>query len=251
MESIVRDVRHSLRLMRRSPGFAAVAIATLALGISANSAMFAFVNTVLFKPLPYPEADRLVRIVGDVPAGDGGAARRGLIGMPLAHLWNVREGSRTLSHVGVYVNTASTLSRSGAPMRTEVTRLSPAALRMIGARPVLGRVFYDEEEAASSAVVVISYGLWQRALGGRADALGQTLLLDGRAQQIVGVMGEDFQFPDSRTQVWMPYVLDTVGLRATVAPIARLADGASPEAATEELRGMMPRLLGGDPAAAR
>jgi putative ABC transport system permease protein len=251
MESIVRDVRHSLRLMRRSPGFAAVAIATLALGISANSAMFAFVNTVLFKPLPYPEADRLVRIVGDVPAGDGGAARRGLIGMPLAHLRNVREGSRTLSHVGVYVNTASTLSRSGAPMRTEVTRLSPAALRMIGARPVLGRVFYDEEEAASSAVVVISYGLWQRALGGRADALGQTLLLDGRAQQIVGVMGEDFQFPDSRTQVWMPYVLDTVGLRATVAPIARLADGASPEAATEELRGMMPRLLGGDPAAAR
>ena len=137
MESIVRDVRHSLRLMRRSPGFAAVAIATLALGISANSAMFAFVNTVLFKPLPYPEADRLVRIVGDVPAGDGGAARRGLIGMPLAHLRNVREGSRTLSHVGVYVNTASTLSRSGAPMRTEVTRLSPAALRMIGARPVL------------------------------------------------------------------------------------------------------------------
>jgi putative ABC transport system permease protein len=251
VESIVSDIRHSLRLVRRWPGFAAVAIGTLALGISANTAMFAFVSAVLLEPLPYPGAERLVRIVGDVPAGDVAAARRGLIGMPVAHLTNVREGSRTLSHVGIYVNTAMTLSGFGAPVRTEVTRLSPAVLRMVGARPVLGRVFRDEEETTSSAVVVISHGLWQRSLGGRADVLGETLLLNGRAQMIVGVMGQDFQFPDSRTQVWMPYVLDAPGLRATVAPVARLADGASPEAATRELRGLMPRLLGGAPAAAR
>src|SRR5262245_1281798 len=141
VESIVRDIRHSLRLMRRSPGFAAVAIGTLALGISATTAMFAFVNTVLLKPLPYLEAERLVRVVGDVPAGDVEAARRGLIGMPLAQLTTVRASSRTLSHLGVYGNTTMTLSGLGAPMRTEVTRLSPAVLRMIGARPALGRVF--------------------------------------------------------------------------------------------------------------
>jgi predicted permease len=251
VESIVGDVRHSLRLMRRSPGFAAVAIGTLALGISANAAMFAFVNTVLLRPLPYLEPERLVRIVGDVPAGDGAAARRGLIGMPLVHLANVRGSSRTLSHLGVYVNSAMTLSGPGAPTRTEVTRLSPSVLRMIGARPVLGRVFRDDEEAVPSAVVVISHGLWQRLLGGRADVLGQTLVLDGRPQTIVGVMGQDFQFPDDRTQVWMPYVLDAFSLRATVAPVARLADGASPEAAAQELRGQMLRLLGGSPAAAR
>jgi putative ABC transport system permease protein len=251
VEGVLRDIRHSLRLMRRWPGFAAVAIGTLALGISANTTMFAFVNTVLLKPLPYSGAERLVRIVGDVPSGDVAVARRGLIGMPLAQLTNVREGSRTLSHVGVYVNTSMTLTGLGAPMRTEVTRLSPAVLRMIGARPVRGRVFRDEEEAASSSVIVIAHALWQRALGGRADVLGQTLLLDGRPQTIVGVMAQDFQFPESRTQVWMPYVLDAFGLRATVAPVARLADGASPEAAVQELRELMPRLLGGDPAAAR
>jgi putative ABC transport system permease protein len=250
-ESIVRDIRHSLRLMRRSPGFAAVAIGTLALGISATTAMFAFVNSVLLEPLPYPEADRLVRFVGDVAAGDVAAARRGLIGMPTAQLANVRAGARTLSHIGVYGNTAMTLSGLGAPTRTEVTRLSPAVLRMIGARPALGRVFREEEEAAQSSVIVISHGFWQRSLGGRADVLGETLLLDGRPQTIVGVMGQDFQFPDSRTQVWMPYVLDALGLRATTAPVARLADGVTPEAATQELRGLMPRLQGGTPAAAR
>ena len=251
LDNIARDIRHSIRLMRRWPGFAAVAIGTLALGISANAAMFAFVSTVLLEPLPYSGADRLVRIVGDVPAGDVAAARRGLIGMPLAQLTNVREGSRTLSHVGVYVDTTMTMSGLGTPARTDVTRLSPAVLRMIGARPALGRIFRDDEEAASSAVIVISHGLWQRSFGGHADVLGQTLLLDGRPQTIVGVMGQDFQFPDSRTQVWMPYVLDAFSLRATVAPIARLADTASPEAATQELRVLMPRLLAGGPAAAR
>jgi putative ABC transport system permease protein len=251
IESIVCDLRHSLRLLRRSPGFAAVAIGTLALGISATTAMFAFVDTVLLEPLPYAEADRLVRIVGDVPAGDAAAARRGLIGVPLAQLTNVRAGARTLSDIGVYGNTTMTLSGPGAPARTEVTRLSPSVLRMIGARPARGRMFRDHEEAAQSAVVVISYGFWQRAFGGRADVLGQTLLLDRRPQTIIGVMGRDFQFPDARTQVWMPYVLDNSGLRATMAPVARLADGATPEAATQELRTLMPQLLGGNPAAAR
>jgi putative ABC transport system permease protein len=251
VDSIVRDIRHSLRLMRRRPGFAAAIIGTLALGIGANAAMFAFVNAVLLKPLPYLDAERLVRIVGDVPAGDVGGSRRGLIGMPLAQLKNVRDGARTLSHIGVYANTAMTLSGLGAPTRIEGTRLSPAVLRMIGGRPVLGRIFRDEEEAASSAVVIISHGLWQRSFGGRADVLGKTLLLDGRPQTIVGVMGQDFRFPDAQTQVWMPYVLDAFGLRATVAPIARLADGASPEAATEELRALMPRLLGSGPIAKR
>jgi len=251
IDSMVRDIRHSVRLMRRRPGVTAVIIGTLALGISANAAMFAFVNAVLLKPLPYPDAERLVRIVGDVPAGDVGGSRRGLIGMPLAQLTNVREGSRTLSHVGVYVNTAMTLSGPNAPMRIEGTRLSPAVLRMIGSRPVLGRMFRDEEEAASSAVVIISHGLWQRSFGGHADVLGKTLLLDGRPQTIVGVMAQDFRFPDLQTQVWMPYALDAFGLRATVAPIARLADGASPETATQELRTLMPRLLGGGPIAER
>ena len=251
VESIGRDIRHSLRLMRRWPAFAVVAIGTLALGISTNTAMFAFVTTVLLKPLPYSESERLVRIVGDVPVGDVAAVRRGLIGMPLAHLTGLRSSSRTLSHVGVYVNVSMTLSGLGAPTRTEVTRLSPSVLRMVGASPVLGRVFREEEEAASSAVIVISYGLWQRSLGGRPDVLGQLLLLNGRPQVIVGVMGQSFHFPDSQTQIWMPYVLDALGLRATMAPIARLANGASPDAATQELRGLMPRLLGGDPQAAR
>jgi putative ABC transport system permease protein len=251
VEGIVRDIRHSLRLMRRWPGFAAVAVGTLALGISATTATFAFVNTVWLEPLPYARADGLVRIVGDPPAGEGAAARRGLIGMPLAQLASVREGSRTLSHVGVYANATLTLSGRGAPARLEVTRLSPVVLQMIGARPVRGRLFRDEEEAASSAVIVIGHGLWQRLLGGRADVVGQTLILDGRPQTIVGVMGPGFQFPDPRTQVWMPYVLDASGRRATMPPIARLADGASLEAAARELRGLMPRLLAGNPAAAR
>src|SRR5256712_3201326 len=250
LEDAWRDAQHAWRMLRRSPGFTAVAVVTLALGIGANAAIFSIVNAVLLRPLPYADADRLVRIIENVPAASGSTVpTRRVIGLPLSDLTAFRSRVKTLSHVGVYVGSAVMLTGRAETIRLEATRVSPALLSMLGTPPLVGRTFEPEEEAPGrDAVVVLSYASWQRHFGGARDLLGQSVTLDGRTYSIVGVMPRGFAFPDPQTQLWIPYALTAAALRSRGLPIARLADAVSMQAATAELNTVLRQLPASTPA---
>jgi predicted permease len=239
-----RDFLHAWRMFARAPGFAAVAIVTLALGIGANSAIFSVVHAVLLKPLPYPAAERLVRIVENIPATEESPVpQQRAVGVTLGDLERFRAQATLLSHVGVYASATVTLASHGEPARVEAVRLSPAVLAMLGVRPALGRLFEPhEEKPGADAVVVLSHAAWQRHAGGAVDVVGTHLTIDGRSVSVVGVMPPGFEFPDAQTELWLPYVLGGFMLRARMPPIARLADGASIEAASAQVTSILPHL---------
>ncbi len=243
LEDAWRDAQHAWRMLCRSPGFTAVAVVTLALGIGANAAIFSIVNAVLLRPLPYADADRLVRIIENVPAASGSTVpTRRVIGLPLSDLTAFRSRVKTLSHVGVYVGSTVMLTGRAETIRLEATRVSPALLSMLGTPPLVGRTFEPEEEAPGrDAVVVLSYASWQRHFGGARDLLGQSVTLDGRTYSIVGVMPRGFEFPDPQTQLWIPYALTPAALRSRGLPIARLADGVSLQTAAAEVNVILRR----------
>jgi predicted permease len=252
IEHTVQDLRHALRQLARSPSFAGIAIITLALGIGSTTAIFSVVEAVLLRPLPYPQADRLVRII------ERPAAHANDIGyqQSLAAVWTrdlpvLRAQTPTLSHIGVYSGITATVSMGpDNALRLEGTRLSPAVFEMLGARPALGRIFLPTEETSSTEpVIVLSYSLWQQYFAGQAGVLGRSLAVNGKPFTIVGVMPPAFQFPDARTLFWLPYTLD--GRMQRIAPIARLADDVGVEVAAsnvetvlQQIRKTEPRLPG-------
>jgi predicted permease len=240
LEHTVQDLRHATRQLVRRALFSSIVIVTLALGIGSTTAIFSVVEAVLLRPLPYPDADRLVRIIERSPE------RTAQVGYQesLATIWTrdlpvLRAQVPTLSHIGVYTNAAATVViDSGVSLRLDATRLSPSVFEMLGVRPALGRIFVTAEETpAADPVLVLSYTTWQQYFGGQADVLGRSISVDGHASTIVGVMPQTFQFPDAQTQVWVPY---TLGPRlARVAPIARLANNASIEAASANVEAVL------------
>ena len=243
-----QDVRHAFRQLARSPVFTGVVVMTLALGIGSTTAIFSVVEAVLLRPLPYPESHRLVRFIElrTEQANEIGYQQS------LASIWSrdlpvLRAQSPTLSHVGLYSTVTATVTiDQNSSLRLEGTRLSPAVFEMLGARPALGRVFFHTEEAPSTEpVVVLSHSMWQRQFGGQADVLGRSLMVDGKPFTVVGVMPQAFHFPDAQTLFWLPYTLD--GRMARVAPIARLADDVTIEAASSNVEAVLQQIRKTEP----
>lgn len=252
IEHTVQDLRHALRQLARSPAFAGLVVVTLALGIGSTTAIFSVVEAVLLRPLPYPDAGRVVRIIERTPeqANEIGY-QQSLAGIWTRDLPALREQVPMLSHVGVYSAVLATVTIDpGNPLRLEGSRVSPSVFEMLGVRPTLGRIFLPAEESPSSEpVVVISHSMWQQYLGGRADVLGRSIDMGGTAATIVGVTPQTFQFPDAHSLYWLPFTLD--GRMQRLPPIARLADGvtetmasANVEAALQEIRKTEPRRPG-------
>jgi putative ABC transport system permease protein len=246
--SLLRQDIYAIRQLARSPVFTTVVVVTLGLGIGSTTAIFSVVEAVLLRPLPYPESDRLVRII------ERRAEQVNDIGyqQSLAMIWArdlpvLRTQAPTLSHVGVYTGVTSTVVVDpDNPLRLDGTRLSPAVFEMLGARPARGRIFLPTEEAPSAEpVIVISHSMWQRYFGGGADVLGRSLAVDGKAFTIVGVMPQAFQFPDAQTLFWLPYTLGAGKVR--VAPIARVADGVAIEAASSNVESVLRQIRKTEP----
>ena len=248
IEHTAQDLRHAVRQLVRTPVFAGIVIVTLALGIGSTTAIFSVAEAVLLRPLAYPDADRLVRII------ERRAEQTNEIGyqQSLAAIWArdlpvLRAQTPTLSHVGVYVSVTSTvIADADGPLRLEGTRLSPAVLEMLGARPALGRTFLATEESSSTEpAIILSHVMWQRHFGGRPDILGRALTVDGRPFTVVGVMPPAFQFPDAQTMFWFPF---TLGGRLTrAAPIARLADGVSIDVASSNVEAVLQQIRKTEP----
>jgi putative ABC transport system permease protein len=225
----LRDLRYTLRMLRRAPAFTALVVATLAVGTGANTAIFTVINAVLLRPLPYSDADRLVRIVG-VPPGPRGIA--------VPKLLELRARTRTLSHVGVYLPVVRTIAGEAETIRLEGARISAAIVPMLGATPQLGRAFTaDEERAGADGVMLLSDAAWQRRFQRDPHIIGRIVSVDGRGYQVVGVMRRDFAFPDASTSFWVPFVLPSSGpaLLSRYVPIARVRPDVSLQTSTAEI----------------
>jgi predicted permease len=255
LDDFVTDARHALRQFRRSPTFAAVAVATLALGIGANTTIFSLVNAILIRPLPYKDSGRIVQIVQNIPGTEsrsGAPERTSSMNPEEFQWWRMR--TTTLSHLAMRMPTSATLTIRDEAVRLRGTRLSPAMFPMLGVRPILGRWFEPEEEKpGSDRVMILGYGAWQTYFEADPKIVGRAVMLDGTAYSVVGVMPRGFVLPgimDSQSTFWTPLALTAgqTGQILGLPVIARLKDGVSVEVAATEAD-TIGRELRGDPPA--
>jgi predicted permease len=199
MTDFWNDVKHALQLFIKSPGFTISAIAALALGIGANTAIFTVVNAVLLKPLGYPDADRIVQILLTSPQGSGAGAS-----IPKFQEW--QQQTSIFKDVAAYDFAGPGFNITGdRPELIHGIHVSEGYFRVFGAPVTLGRTFTQQEDAPNGGhVVVLSYGLWQRRFGGNANVIGKALQLGGEPFTIVGVLGRDFK-TDPEAEIWIPF----------------------------------------------
>jgi predicted permease len=205
LEDLVRDFRFGLRSLRRAPGFTAVAILTLALGMGANLAIFALVNAVLIRPLPYREPGDLALVHLLVPEHDApGVHRRTIWSYPKYAV--VRDGQQVFTATSLFTDAEWSLTRSGSPERVQGEVVEASYFALLGVDGSIGRVFTaDDDRVGATPVAVISRGLWQRRFGASSDVLGKTATLDGTAATIVGVAPAGFRGLSGRADVWRPF----------------------------------------------
>ena len=199
MSALLQDVRYAMRQLRKSPGFTAVAVVTLALGIGATTAIYSIVDSLLFRPLPYPGSARIVRIWNTF-------APRGMMEIPASEpeFLEYRQ-SHTFAHFAGFSTGAVTLTGTGDPLRVAATWGTSDLFQVMGTKPLLGRVFSsDEFQSGHGQVAILSYGLWQNHFGSDPEIIGKPILLNGQSCTVVGVMPRDFNFPSNDVGVWQP-----------------------------------------------
>ena len=198
-----QDARFAFRTFRQSKGFTLVAVSTIALGIGATAAIFSVVDSLILKPLPYADGDRVVMVWMDNPKL---GLHEDVHSYP--NLMDLRAQNRSLSHLNAYRETGFNLTGSGEPVRVTAGVMSAEALSALSARPILGQLFTAEnEKAGSDGVVVIGEGLWKTNFGGDPSVLGKSIELNGRTRTVIGVLPATFGFPSERTQLWTPLVI--------------------------------------------
>jgi putative ABC transport system permease protein len=190
LDEMIQDLRYGMRMFRKSPGFTAIAILTLALGIGANAAIFSVVNAVLLSPLPYANAHRLMLVKELLP--NITAEPFNVSGPDIAEIQKLNHVFEGVGGFGVWTYE---FSGRGEPARVTADRISSDLFDVLGVQPVVGRGFEPQEEQFGHQVAILSYGFWQRQFGGQLNILGQTLNLDRKPYTIVGVMPQSFVFP--------------------------------------------------------
>jgi predicted permease len=204
IESVWSDFRHALRTLRRIPIFTAVATITLALGIGATTAMFTLVNSILLRPLPYPNAERLVRLIGSYP-------EKGLDtwGTSMQQIALYRDRATDFEAFTAFRGGSVTIRTDREPQRIPIMRVTSEFFKVVGVSPAIGRPFTaDEDKPRQNTVLVLSHGAWQTRFGGKASVIGSTLEVDGQPMQIIGVMPRDFSFPRPDIAAYLPMGLD-------------------------------------------
>ncbi len=203
MDIFLKDVQHSLRMFLRSPGFTIAAVAALALGIGANTAIFSVINTVMLKPLEYPDSDRIVQFVNTTPTGAFPGAS-----VTKFNLWRVQ--TSVVQDAAAYDSGAAGVNLTGGtyPEQIRAAHVSADYFRLFGARAMLGRTFTPEEDRPHGGRnVVLSYGLWQRRFGRDRNIIGKTVDLSGEPYNIIGVIGQEFH-SDPPADAWLPFQFD-------------------------------------------
>ncbi len=192
LETLSRDTRHAIRGLRKTPAFTATVILTLALGIGANTAVFAVIDSILIQPLPYPRAEALVGVWHTAPGLPGVPAG---LGCSPSMYFTYREENKTFEHFGVWRTGDASVTGSAEPELLRALLVTDGVLDALGVKPLLGRWFSRADDTPGSAeTVMLSYGYWQRRFGGDRSILGRTLTIESRPSVVIGVMPEDFRF---------------------------------------------------------
>src|SRR6202041_39836 len=202
MENLWNDVKHSLHMFLKNPGFTFAAVAALALGIGTNTAIFTVVNAVLLKPLSYPEPDRMVQFLNTFPQGNSPA------GSPVNfNTWKAQ--ASVFQDVTAYDFGGPGFNLTGAvPEQVHGTHVSEAYFRLFGAPVLLGRTFTPQEDSPDGGhVVVLNYGFWQRKFGGNPNIVGSAISLSNEPYTVVGVLGKSFA-TDPPADLWVPFQID-------------------------------------------
>lgn len=225
-----RDIRHALRQLARRPGFAVAALVTLILGLGAPTAVFSIVQAVLLRPLPFTDADRLVRfsVESESPRG-----RIGYDALEVSVALEWSAASTTLQGIALYNDRAMTLSTNDGPIRLSGLAATPNLFDVLAVAPQIGQVFTAEDRDVRQ--VILSHRLWRQQFNGDQSLAGTSIALDGVAHRVVGVMPARFDFPSPETDFWVPVVLDAGGTRGMILPaVGRLRSDSSLAAVTTE-----------------
>ena len=196
MRSFVDDLRYAVRQMFKSPGFAAVAVITLALGIGANTAVFSVIDAVVLRPLPYDKPERLIS------AQSASTQNPQARSMSYPDFFDFRAQNRTLEHLVSYHDNSFTLTGLARPMHVDAEIVSWDLLPTLGVNPELGRGFTADEEKQGTRVVLISHALWVEQFGADPSIVGRGIKLSGDMYTVVGVMPASFRFPVTAAAEW-------------------------------------------------
>jgi putative ABC transport system permease protein len=243
MNSLLQDIRYALRTLAKSPGFTAIAVLTLALGIGANTAIFSVVNTTLLRPLPFHDSSQLVDLWGHSTMFDFPN-----LGMSLPDIADIRAQNKVFADVAPYEYSTMTLTGSGAPQQLDAGAVSVKFFSLLGMKPLYGRIFTaGEMQPGQDREVILSYQLWQEQFGSDPRAVGKSITLDGNPYTVIGVMPpqQHIEFMTNMA-LWTPFAptkdeLAARGNHRTTA-IVRLKPGCTLAQAQTELDGIAARL---------
>jgi putative ABC transport system permease protein len=241
--SLVRDLKIAVRQLLKSPGFAATAILMLALGIGATTAIFSVVESVLLRPLPFPQSGRLMVISDIIQGADVGG--NGEAGVTVPDIRNYTRDTHSFTSLGGYQQSGYELSGKGEPAQVNATRLTGGVFPALAVEPLLGRVFTQQEDDQKQQVAVLSYATWQSRFHGDRNIAGQKILLDRKPYVVIGVMPRNFEFPlvpghINRAELWVPMSFTQQELSQNYASnwswqmVARLKPGITPAQAASD-----------------
>ena len=236
---MANQMRHLVRRLARAPLFTSVTVATLAIAIGANTAIFSVLDGVLLKPLPYPHPDQLVGLWHTAP----GVNITDLNSAPFLY-FTYREEGRTFQDVGLWTEGAASVTGLAEPERVTVLRVTDGVIPILGVAPLLGRSFSrQDDQAGSPPTVILSHGYWQSKLGGDPAAVGKRLTIDGEPREVIGVMPRDFRFLDIKYALILPLRFDrakvTLG-NFSYQSVARLKPGATIAQADADVARLLP-----------
>lgn len=249
IEQLGRDARYSLRMLGRAPGFTAIALLCLALGIGASTTIFSVVNTVLFKPLPYRDSERLVRLYTEFPNFPNGGLRKFFVSAP--EFRELQQQGRAWDQLEAWGTTGANLAGGGTdPIRIQTAFVTGGMFSMLGVQPTAGRTIAPSDDRDGAPLtVVLSYGLWQRAFGGDRSVVGRDVYFNGGKASVIGVMSSGFEFPPGLNEpadAWVPVQLSPQNLRQRgghfLQVIGHLRPGLTLEQGRQELASLVNQL---------
>ena len=243
LEKTMQDLRYALRMLRKTPAFGFVAIATLGLGIGANTAIFSLVSAVLLRPLPFPAADRLMLVWDDLRARGGPA----MVEPSPADYVSWKQRSRSFSDMAAMALGTYNLTGSGEPQKLSGIRTTANLFSVLGMQPVVGRTLMEaDDRPESNPAVVLSERLWRSTFAADPNIVDRTITLNGLPYVVVGVVPPDFQFPDKNAAVWVAAKFTPAELAENSAyflyVVARLREGVDTRAAQSEMAAIAQQL---------
>src|SRR5918993_3399165 len=239
MSLVTSRISRIARRLLRAPLFSAVAILTLAVGIGANAAIFSVVNGGLLKPLPFPDADRLVGVWHNAPG-----MKIALLNQGPTNYFVYRDDNRTFEDFALWDGAAFSITGTGEPERVQALLVTDGLLPMLHVQPAVGRRFtLEDDQPGAPDRVMLTHAFWQRKFGADVAAVGRTLTVDGKAYEIIGILPENFRFLDRTPQILVPFRFDRAKVfvgNFSYQGIARLKPGVTIEQANADIARMLP-----------